>query len=273
MGSDRDWERWGTSSPYFGVLTDKRFQRMDADAESEFFDSGERHISGVFAAIERREGGRFQPGKAVDVGCGVGRLALPLAKRSMSVTAVDISPSMLAEAARNRDERGLPNLEFALADDSLSRVAPGADLIHSYLVLQHIKPRRGRVMLVAMADRVAAGGYLAVQFYVACNAPLLLRGLVRLRYAFPPLNWSRNLFRSRPMFEQPMQLHVYPLHWVLGMLRLRGFSEVELHLDAEDGGNFESVFLLAKKSGCSARIFNPYAQDGLPAVASDHEVA
>gem|GEM_PF-6399432 len=166
---------------------------------------------------------------------------------------------MLAEMKRNGEKRGLGNIEAVLADDKLSRVAGDADLVHSYLVLQHVPPIRGGKIIKEMARRVAPGGYLAFQVYVACNANSLLRMLTKLRYTLPPLNWIRNVLRSRSIFEQSMQLHVYSLPSILRELRRGGFSEVELHLDTEDAGNFESVFLLAKKSGEAPLIANPYA--------------
>ncbi len=258
--TDRDWERWGADSPYYGVLSAPQFRtrELDADAEAEFFASGEAHVSSVWAAIERREGAPWQCGAAVDVGSGVGRLALPMAARCQTVLAVDVSDSMLAAVRTHCDKRGVTNIATARADDALSAIPPQRNLVHSYLVLQHVAPSRGLRMIGAMADRVAADGYLAFQIYMGCNANPVLRSLVRLSYILPPLQWARNLLKGRGLFEQPMQLHVYPLARILRTLRLAGFAEVELHLDSEDHGNFESVFILAKKTGRPAPIFNRY---------------
>lgn len=261
MGTDRDWERWGANSPYYGVLSAARFQdgQLDEAAEREFFASGEVHVQAVCEAIARREGKDWRPSLALDIGCGVGRLAIPLARRSENVIAIDVSPSMLEEVAHNCLRQKVSNLHTARSDDALTQVPAGADLVHSYLVLQHIHPRRGMRLLRQMADRVADGGYLGFQIYFACNANPMVRALVQLRYRFAPMNWLRNVIRGRPVFEQPMQLHVYPLGAVLRLLRVQGFPEVEVFLDTEDGGNFESVFLLAKKTSASASIANRYS--------------
>jgi SAM-dependent methyltransferase len=58
-------------------------------------------------------------GPVVELGCGTGRIALPLARSGHRVTGVDISPEMLARARRNR--RALPGevamrLRFSLQD-------------------------------------------------------------------------------------------------------------------------------------------------------------
>src|SRR5690606_15274335 len=153
-------------------------------------------------------------------------------------------------------ERNIRNIEFLRSDDDLSLAAGKFDIVHSYIVLQHIHPARGQAIIARLASKVLEGGYLAIQFYSACNASTLTRFLVKSRYAFPPANWARNVLRSRPMFEQGMQLHTYDLAKVLKVLRLHGFPEANLHLDTEDCGNFESVFLLARRTNRPAKVVN-----------------
>ena len=66
--------------------------------------------------------------------------------RAERVVGVDVSPSMLAEARRNCDARGARNVEL-LAADRLGTLAPEFDLVHSFIVLQHIPPRHRRADL------------------------------------------------------------------------------------------------------------------------------
>lgn len=225
MGTDRDWEQWGAHDPCFGVYSREEYRAgaLNNDAKAAFFLSGEAYIRRVWREIEAAFGSGFEPRSALDFGCGVGRLMLPLAQRVSLVTGVDVSPSMLAEAKRNCSVAGVSNVAFAESDDGLSRVTGVFDLVHSYIVLQHIPWRRGRGILQAMAARVAPGGVLAVQILSACTAPNLIRWIVRLRYVLPPLNWARNLLRRRPPFEPAMQLHVYDLAAVKSDLEQRGF--------------------------------------------------
>ncbi|NIO07905.1 MAG: hypothetical protein GTO40_07825, partial [Deltaproteobacteria bacterium] len=143
------------------------------------------------------------------------------------------------------------NIELITEDDALSSLSQSFDLIHSSLVLQHIKPHRGMRLIEAMAKRVATGGYLVIQFFDACYAPLLSRGLAKLRYILPPVNWARNLYRRRPIFEPPMQLHVYDLSRVLDLLVQLGLKEVHQEFTRVDDGQFESVLLVARKSSAA----------------------
>lgn len=246
MSTDRDWERWGGSDPYFGVCSDETFRAdsMSAESRAVFFASGEAHVSRILRDIERIAGAEFSLASVLDFGCGVGRLVIPFARRAGRVVGVDISPSMIAEAKRNCSAAQVAGIEFVESDDGLSRIHGTFDLVHSYIVLQHIPSTRGRNILHALADRVAPEGVLVVQILSACTAPRLTRWIVRLRYAFPPANWLRNLLRSRPMFEPAMQLHVYDLSVVKSDLEQRGFvcSQVD---EAFDG--FCSTLVYARR--------------------------
>ncbi len=254
MSTDRDWEKWGAADPYFGVYSDEKFrsESMTAAARAEFFASGETHVATILATIKDTFDPAFVPSAAMDFGSGVGRLVIPLARRISNVLGVDVSASMIAECTANCRKAGVDNVRFARSDDTLSAVAAQFDLVHSYIVLQHIPWRRGRRILQAMADRVRPGGYLVVQILTACTEQPLIRGLVRLRYAIPPLNWLSNLLRSRPLFEPAMQLHVYRLQDVQNDLRERGFGTAVCVDESLGDIRFKSVILYAKRAASSA---------------------
>lgn len=249
MSTDKDWEKWGADDPYFGVFSREQFRTatMTGEARDAFFASGEAHVVRMLEEIENAFGPGITPASALDFGSGVGRLVIPLARRMTHATGVDISPSMIAEARRNCADAGVSNVSFVASDDALSGATGPYDLVHSVIVLQHIPWRRGRAILQAMADRVAPGGHLAVQLLVGHDASALVRGLVRLRYVFPPAHWLRNLLRGRPLFEPAMQLHVYDLTTVQDDLAKRGFvcAVVDDALDNE----FRSVRLYARRVG------------------------
>ncbi|MGA0333785.1 MAG: class I SAM-dependent methyltransferase, partial [Kiritimatiellia bacterium] len=136
--TDKEWEKLGRDNPYYGVVSMDRFKNsaMDEQAFADFFQSGEDHVSFVQDTLTQAFGD--EPGKerALDFGCGVGRLALPLAKRYARVTGVDISPSMLQEAKKNAEKFGQQNLEWISTLDDLS-ASDRFDLIHCFIVFQH----------------------------------------------------------------------------------------------------------------------------------------
>src|SRR5215471_12097034 len=96
--SDKVWEYFGKNDPYYGVLTQERYsgKALTKNLKDEFLATGEKYVSSVFATIHERFDPAFRPHRALDFGCGVGRIALPLARICDSVVGVDVSESMLA---------------------------------------------------------------------------------------------------------------------------------------------------------------------------------
>lgn len=160
MSTDVEWEKWGRQDPYFGVITWDRFRadKIDDTARAEFFASGQRHVDSVLGSCRQYVDPQFTPARVLDFGCGVGRLVVPFAGVAAEVVGVDVSPSMLAEARRNCDERGIANVALELSDDQLSRVQGDFDLVHSVIVLQHIEPVRGRLIFKRLVELVRPGG-------------------------------------------------------------------------------------------------------------------
>jgi len=166
VDSDSQWKAWGKVDPYYGVWTDERFRAANIENNRDaFFDTGERNI-GLFLDRAQRYFGPVTPGRALDFGCGVGRLTMPLTRRFASVVGVDISDEMLAEARRNCARRGIDNAEFVLSDDGLSRVEGRFDLVLSYIVLQHLPLERGVQVAARLLELVAPGGVAVLQFSV-----------------------------------------------------------------------------------------------------------
>jgi 2-polyprenyl-3-methyl-5-hydroxy-6-metoxy-1,4-benzoquinol methylase len=250
MGTDQDWEKWGVTEPYFGVFSNGKYRKQNlnpADRE-EFFHSGELHVAEVLRVIRAVFDPKFAPRTALDFGSGVGRLAIPMAKRMETVHGVDISPSMISEAKRNCADFGITNAFFVCSDDDISQVVDQHDLVHSYIVLQHIPWRRGRSIFANLAKRVTPGGYIAIQLLVRCNAAWHIRAITQARYMISPLQWIWNLVRSRPLTEPPMQLHVYPPDEILHVLKTYGFDQFHFVIERDVDRSFDSAMLYAKRN-------------------------
>jgi malonyl-CoA O-methyltransferase len=113
----------------------------------------------------------------VDLGCGTGRHSLWLAAAGATVTAVDFSEGMLAEARR---KPGAEAVRFVAHD--LHRPLPFAaefDLVVSGLVLEHLRELGG---FFAEARRVLKPGGRAV--VSAMHPAMFLRG-TRARFTDP----------------------------------------------------------------------------------------
>ena len=102
--------------------------------------------------------------RVLDVGCGVGRWSRLLAARGATVTGVDLSPTMIAQAQRRAAVEGVADrCTFQVQD--LCRLDVGAqfDLILGVTVLQHIlDPEALRAALGAMSAHLAPGGRMVL---------------------------------------------------------------------------------------------------------------
>ena len=167
--TDRDWQRVAEEDPFWGVLSHDEYRKeaMNEARLNEFMASGEHYVSNIFAFVRKHLVSDFAPTRALDVGCGVGRLAIPLARAVDEAVGVDIAPAMLTLCAKHAKLARVENLVLVESDDTLSRVVGTFDLINSYIVLQHIPPDRGYRLIQAMLDRLNVGGIGSIQLTYA----------------------------------------------------------------------------------------------------------
>ena len=92
---------------------------------------------------------------ALDVGCGAGLLAEPLARLGARVTAVDASEELVAAAKAHAEASGL---EIDYRACALENLDGTFDLVTSLEVVEHVAEPRSFVR--ALAARVASGGLL-----------------------------------------------------------------------------------------------------------------
>ncbi|MCE9594901.1 MAG: class I SAM-dependent methyltransferase [Planctomycetes bacterium] len=106
--------------------------------------------------------GPVRGGSVLDFGCGVGRMARALLERYEHYVGVDIAESMLARAP---NFVASPRARFVhTPHGDLAPLGDARfDLVWSYVTLQHVPPDDARVLLGALARRVAPGGWLCVQ--------------------------------------------------------------------------------------------------------------
>jgi ubiquinone/menaquinone biosynthesis C-methylase UbiE len=100
--------------------------------------------------------------RALDVGCGVGRWSLAMARRGADVTGVDLSANMVSEATRRAAEEGVSShCRFAQADVAELSVPGDFSRIVVVTVLQHIlEDARLERAVSALARHLAPGGRL-----------------------------------------------------------------------------------------------------------------
>ena len=246
LSTDKAWQKWGRDDPYFGVLADERFTAARIGESRElFFASGRAYVTGLLAQVEHHFG-PLPRATALDHGCGVGRLTLPLAAGFAQVVALDVAPAMFAEAANNAAAADIVNITFAPADDLLTRATGRFDFVNSHLVLQHIPVRRGLVILAALVDRVAPGGGFHIQFTLRTD-----RGPWRWLYwasaNVPGVKLVQNFLAGRAITAPAMQMNHYPLGEIVTRLAQRGITDLVLTTAPQP--RFASIALLGRMPG------------------------
>jgi SAM-dependent methyltransferase len=177
------WNEHGNVDPMGCILTRADGQPWNAD---DFFRTGREEIHGVLALLGRK-GIQVPRGRALDFGCGIGRLTQALAPEFQNVVGVDISPSMIRQA------KGLnvcgDRCSFVLLEQqALSAFsARSFDFIYSNIALQHSPPEAVRGYLEGFGRLLTERGVLAFQlpspslFAVAVPDRLYL-AVVRILY-------------------------------------------------------------------------------------------
>ena len=165
------WERYARAEPYWAVLTEPRFAStsLTPDAIEAFYASGREHVAGVMATARAHVARPFAPVRALDFGCGTGRLVIPMAEAGCDVTGIDVAPSMLAEAATQAHARGLARRCTFLQADAVDwpALAGTCDLVHSYIVFQHVPQEEGLPLIERLLACLAPGGVAAVHVLYA----------------------------------------------------------------------------------------------------------
>jgi SAM-dependent methyltransferase len=225
LDTDRHWERWGQTRPYVGVLATRDYDDITRGdpAWTRFMETGEAHTREILDRLVRL-GAPSRFDRALDFGCGVGRILAPLAAHCDAVVGVDVSAAMRAEAVANMAWLEVDNVEVAPSDDALSQVTGTFDLVHSYNVFQHITARRGLALTQRLLALTRPGG--AVAFHYCESAPtfrhrskrIIGRSRIALRAA--------NRWRGRPAETPVMQMLPYRFEAVAQVLKQRGVEQV-----------------------------------------------
>jgi glycosyltransferase involved in cell wall biosynthesis/ubiquinone/menaquinone biosynthesis C-methylase UbiE len=157
----QSWDQFGREDPFWAVLTnpDKKGGRW---SEAEFFATGRHDIQAALQRITAL-GISLSFEKALDFGCGPGRLTQALAECFQEAHGVDIAASMIAKARELNAFGGRCMYHLNDRPDLRLFEANTFDLVYSWLVLQHMPKQLALGYIAEFARVTKPGGIMIFQ--------------------------------------------------------------------------------------------------------------
>lgn len=221
----RNWESFGVTEPYWSVLTNPAFLRNSLDKNIDtFFEHGRIDIERLLAFVSRAGIRPNKFSRALDFGCGVGRLTFAIAAESEAVVGVDISESHLIEARKAAVSAQMANVEFKLIRTLSDIDQLGVfDLIISRLVLQHNPPPVMASIFAKLLSRLMSGGVAVIQMptYIA-------------QQRFSVLEYMTSS-------EIPMEMNALPQHEIFRIISEQGCLALEVREDDHLGAGLDGL--------------------------------
>jgi 2-polyprenyl-3-methyl-5-hydroxy-6-metoxy-1,4-benzoquinol methylase len=166
----RNWDEFGRTNPLWAILTiNPKWDPAD------FFRTGVEDIEHVFHCLDSL-GISVLKGRALDFGCGVGRLTQALCRRFEECYGIDIAPSML-ELARQYNQYGHRCKYYLNETNALPAFqSESFDFVYSKIVLQHMLPQYSMNYITEFLRILRPGGALVFQIPEERNSAQRLDG-------------------------------------------------------------------------------------------------
>ncbi len=157
----QNWEEFARYDAMWAILTDPKRRRKKWKPD-EFFETGRQEIASLMDGIKAR-GYQFGRERALDFGCGVGRLTQAMAQYFENCYGVDISAEMV-EHAKSFNRHGDRCQYFVNQSDNLKIFEENSfDFIYTNIVLQHIEKKYNESYLKEFIRVLKPKGFLVFQ--------------------------------------------------------------------------------------------------------------
>jgi ubiquinone/menaquinone biosynthesis C-methylase UbiE len=164
----KNWNEFGRTDPLWAILSspDKINGKWD---RAEFFRTGVEEIDRVMQYVDAL-GVSVAKDRAMDFGCGVGRLTQGLCRYFDECCGVDIAPSMIA-LARKYNQYGA-RCQYHLNESNALRDFEDEswDFVYSTLVLQHMRPEYSKNYIKEFLRVLRPGGVVFFQIPAEVNS-------------------------------------------------------------------------------------------------------
>lgn len=216
-----NWEGFANSDPEWAILScpGKKNNRWN---RKEFFHTGRTEISATIGFVNSL-GLRILPHKALDFGCGIGRLTQALTEYFDQVVGVDISATMLELAEKY--SKSEDQCRFVLCETGDLRIFPDNtfDFIYSNITLQHNRPKHAEKYIREFCRILMIDGILV--FQIPSEPVKTLKGYIMRWLATPFLQPVWNLYRRiKNRSRSVMEMHGIRKEKVIAILEDSGVT-------------------------------------------------
>ena len=251
----KHWNQFGKQDPLWAILTytDKKDNKWNPE---EFFETGKQEIKDVMQYVEKL-GLLQQRGRALDFGCGVGRLTQALANHFGEVVGIDIAPSMI-KLANRYNQFGARCKYYVNGADNLRLFSDQEfHFIYSNIVLQHMRPDYAKSYIKEFLRVLKPQGVLIFQLpsrkrgTVMHNpSPIMESGGVKgfIKRHVPELFWRWYVDLKYAMPEPVMEMYGIERSEVEEFLRNNDAHIVDVVEDGWAGVNWEGFRYCVTKS-------------------------
>jgi SAM-dependent methyltransferase len=165
------WQSFGETEPHWSVITHEPYLSKNIEKNLDaLYASGVAEVDQALAFLSRNHIDLSNARRALDYGCGVGRLTVALARRFPAVLGIDVSEKHIDLARRYAADHQVKNVDFMRITDleQLNSVTH-VDFILSIIVLQHNPPPIIAVVLRKLLNALNPGGCALFQVPTYCR--------------------------------------------------------------------------------------------------------
>ena len=231
----QEWDKFGILNPQWAVLN-KEGEKMNL---SQFFKTGEKEIRNIINYLSKNQI-KLNKGKALDFGCGMGRLTQALTPYFKKVYGVDISPSMIELSKKNN--KYPKKCEFILNEtDNLTIFEKNSfDFIYTVLVLQHMEPKFFLKYIKEFLHILKPNGILI--FQLPSKRKLSWQTVIEIIF---PKKFIH--FMKKKVYGAIMEMHTYDKDKMIEFLNKNKGDVFEVLKDNSAGKRFISFKYYVKK--------------------------
>jgi ubiquinone/menaquinone biosynthesis C-methylase UbiE len=238
-----NWTKFGEQDPYWAIATEKD-KKNGGWSDEEFFLTGTKFAKQTLQQI-KEVNTNFCLDKALDFGCGAGRITQGLSNHFKEVIGVDIASSMVA-LAKKKNSR--PNCSFYLNEkNDLSFLQDSSiDLVFSYITLQHMNPEYSKKYIQEFFRILKPNGLL--YFQIPAKPDFLSK-----IYQLIPFKFKEKLlgiYQSKKInFKSPaMEMYWIPKNEIIYLINNLGGKVEKIIPDNAVGGSWESYTYIVSKN-------------------------